>query len=69
MWSLRRQPRPGRILGDLGAAKQFEWTEELTHRLINCGYTEMLPPLVTTNLPITDLRSVVGDRVAPAWQR
>ncbi|MCJ0873301.1 ATP-binding protein [Streptomyces sp. AP-93] len=52
------------ILDDLGAAKQSEWTEELTYRLINRRYTEMLPTLITTNLPIAELRNAVGDRVA-----
>lgn len=52
------------ILDDLGAAKQSEWTEELTYRLINRRYTEMLPTLITTNLPTEELRSAVGDRVA-----
>lgn len=52
------------ILDDLGAAKQSEWTEELTYRLINRRYTEMLPTLITTNLPTAELRSAVGDRVA-----
>ncbi|AYV28997.1 DNA replication protein DnaC [Streptomyces sp. ADI95-16] len=52
------------ILDDLGAAKQSEWTEELTYRLINRRYTEMLPTLITTNLPTQALRDAVGDRVA-----
>ncbi|MFD9355404.1 ATP-binding protein [Streptomyces sp. NPDC060031] len=52
------------ILDDLGAAKQSEWTEELTYRLINRRYAEMLPTLITTNLPTEELRSAVGDRVA-----
>ncbi|HCA84137.1 MAG TPA: ATP-binding protein [Streptomyces sp.] len=52
------------ILDDLGAAKSSEWTEELTYRLINRRYNEMLPTLITTNLAISDLRGAVGDRVA-----
>ncbi|MFF4605862.1 ATP-binding protein [Streptomyces sp. NPDC001339] len=62
LWSLGRCPLL--ILDDLGAAKTSEWTEELTYRLINRRYNEMLPTLVTTNLPIAELRGAVGDRVA-----
>ncbi|MDT3395281.1 ATP-binding protein [Streptomyces sp. B1866] len=52
------------ILDDLGAAKTSEWTEEITYRLVNHRYNELLPTLITTNLPIRDLRQTVGDRVA-----
>lgn len=52
------------ILDDLGAAKQSEWTEEITYRLINRRYTDLLPTLLTTNLPTAALRDAVGDRVA-----
>nr|WP_228453016.1 ATP-binding protein [Streptomyces alkaliterrae] len=52
------------ILDDLGAAKQTEWTEEQTYRLIDRRYTSMLPTLITTNVPIPELRDVLGDRVA-----
>ncbi|MFE7114185.1 ATP-binding protein [Streptomyces sp. NPDC057654] len=62
LWSLGRCPLL--ILDDLGAAKTSEWTEELTYRLINRRYNEMLPTLVTTNMPIAELRGAVGDRVA-----
>lgn len=75
----RLRPRPGHdaerdlatlstcpllILDDLGAAKQSEWTEEITYRLINRRYTDLLPTLLTTNLPTAALRDAVGDRVA-----
>ncbi|MFG3255260.1 ATP-binding protein [Streptomyces sp. NPDC048172] len=52
------------IIDDLGAAKASEWTEEITMRLINRRYNEMLPTLVTTNLGMADLRAHIGDRVA-----
>lgn len=52
------------LLDDLGAAKQSPWTEELTYRLVNHRYNHLLPTLVTTNLPVADLREAVGDRVA-----
>ncbi|SCF99919.1 DNA replication protein DnaC [Streptomyces sp. DconLS] len=52
------------FLDDLGAAKTSEWTEELTYRLINHRYEQMLPTLITTNLPTEQLRVALGDRVA-----
>ncbi|MFD5319377.1 ATP-binding protein [Streptomyces sp. NPDC127098] len=52
------------LLDDLGAAKGSEWTEEVTYRVINHRYAEMLPTLVTCNLPIGQLRQAVGERVA-----
>ncbi|MGW1149023.1 ATP-binding protein, partial [Streptomyces sp. NPDC002454] len=52
------------IIDDLGAAKPSEWTEEITMRLMNRRYNEMLPTLVTTNLGMADLRAHVGDRAA-----
>ncbi|MFI0722094.1 ATP-binding protein [Streptomyces sp. NPDC021224] len=51
------------LLDDLGAAKTSEWVEEITYRLVNRRYNLMLPTLVTTNLPIADLRAHLGDRV------
>ena len=52
------------LLDDLGAAKQSQWTEELTYRLVNHRYNHLLPTLVTTNLPVADLREAIGDRTA-----
>jgi len=54
---------PVLLLDDLGAAKASEWVEEITYRLINRRYNLMLPTLITTNLPIADLRTQLGDRV------
>ncbi|TQF02037.1 ATP-binding protein [Kitasatospora acidiphila] len=51
------------ILDDLGAAKSSEFVEEQTYRLINRRYNHMLPTLITTNLPIKDLKTCLGDRV------
>ncbi|MYW49197.1 ATP-binding protein, partial [Streptomyces sp. SID161] len=44
------------LLDDIGAAKGSEWTEELTYRLINHRYEYLRPTLLTTNLPIPQLR-------------
>lgn len=62
LWPLARSPLL--LLDDLGAAKQSQWTEELTYRLVNHRYNHLLPTLVTTNLPVAELRDAVGDRVA-----
>jgi DNA replication protein DnaC len=51
------------LLDDLGAAKASEWVEEVTYRLVNRRYNHLLPTLITTNLPISDLRDYLGDRV------
>lgn len=59
-----RARSPLLLLDDLGAAKASEWTEELAYRLIDHRYVHELPTLITTNLPIADLRTAVGDRVA-----
>ncbi|MFI9201652.1 ATP-binding protein [Streptomyces sp. NPDC053048] len=64
-WMLRRIIRiPVLLLDDLGAAKSSEWTEELTYRLINQRSIHQLPTLITSNLPTSDLRAQIGDRVA-----
>ncbi|UWM47694.1 ATP-binding protein [Streptomyces carpaticus] len=52
------------ILDDLGAAKGSEWTEEITYRLVDHRYAHMLPTLITSNLPIAQLRHALGDRVS-----
>nr|WP_237405349.1 ATP-binding protein [Streptomyces sp. SN-593] len=62
LWALARCPLL--LLHDPGAAKQSPWTEELTYRLVNHRYNQLLPTLVTTNLPVAELRDAVGDRVA-----
>jgi DNA replication protein DnaC len=54
---------PVLILDDLGAAKASEWVEEQTYRLINRRYNLMLPTLITSNLPIRELKAYLGDRV------
>jgi DNA replication protein DnaC len=61
---LRLARSPLLLLDDLGAAKQSPWTEELTYRLVNHRYNQLLPTLITTNLPVAELRDAVGDRVA-----
>lgn len=52
------------IVDDLGAARHSEWTEEITMRLINRRYNELLPTVITSNLAPADLREQLGDRIA-----
>jgi DNA replication protein DnaC len=52
------------LLDDLGAAKNSEWTEEVTYRLIGHRYDAMTPTLITTNVEISDLRKNLSERVS-----
>lgn len=52
------------LLDDLGTAKHTEWVEEITYRLLNARYEAMKPSIFTTNIPLTQLREAVGDRIA-----
>ncbi|MEV5543089.1 ATP-binding protein [Saccharopolyspora shandongensis] len=52
------------VIDDLGAAKGSEWTEEVNYRLINHRYEHMLPTLITSNLPVSELKTALGDRVS-----
>jgi DNA replication protein DnaC len=52
------------LLDDIGAAKASEWTEETLYRLVNDRYEAMLPGLFTSNVPASELRAALGDRIA-----
>lgn len=52
------------FVDDLGAAKNTEWTEEITYRLINRRYENCRPCIFTTNAAAKELGAVVGDRIA-----
>lgn len=52
------------IVDDLGAAKGSEWVEEINYRLINHRYEHMLPTLITSNVPVSELAHALGDRAA-----
>ncbi len=49
---------------DLGAAKNSDWTEEVNYRLINHRYEHELPTLITSNVPVKELGTKLGARVA-----
>ncbi|MFJ9037921.1 ATP-binding protein [Streptomyces sp. NPDC102406] len=52
------------FVDDLAAAKLTEWTEEVTYRLINHRYEQCRPAIFTSNVPPTQLRDVLGERIA-----
>jgi DNA replication protein DnaC len=52
------------FVDDLGAAKLTEWTEEVTYRLINHRYEQCKPSIFTSNVPPSQLRDVLGERIA-----
>lgn len=56
------------FIDDLGAAKNTEWTEEITYRLINRRYEECRPCIFTTNAAAKELAAFVGDRIASRLQ-
>lgn len=52
------------LLDDLGTTKESAWTEEMTYRIVNHRYNQLLPTIVTTNHPPRDLPGMCGDRIA-----
>lgn len=52
------------LVDDIAAAKATEWTEEVTYRLVNWRYERLLPTILTSNVPPSDLKAALGDRVA-----
>lgn len=52
------------VVDDLGAAKGSEFTEEINYRLINHRYQAQMPTLITSNIPVRELGSALGERVA-----
>lgn len=52
------------FIDDLGAIKATEFVEEMTYRLINGRYEAMRPNIVTSNLPLMELKDAIGDRIA-----
>lgn len=52
------------LIDDVGVAKQSEWVEEVTYRVLNGRYEQMRPTVITSNLVLPDLKHALGDRVA-----
>ena len=51
------------LLDDLGAAKGSDWSESVIFRLVDRRYNRCLPTIYTTNIPMAQLKVVLGDRV------
>lgn len=52
------------ILDDVGSEKITDWVAEVFYIIINKRYTNSLPTMYTSNLPISDLADRIGDRTA-----
>lgn len=52
------------FIDDLGIAKNSEWVEDVTYRLINGRYEQMMPTIFTSNLAVAQLVEALGDRIA-----
>ena len=50
------------ILDDVGSEKLSDWVAETFYLIINKRYNQMLPTIITSNLPISDLKERIGDR-------
>jgi DNA replication protein DnaC len=50
------------FLDDLGAEKMTEWVAETFYLIVNRRYNEMLPTVITSNLPVAELAERIGDR-------
>lgn len=60
----RYREMPLLFIDDLGVAKNSEWVEDITYRLINGRYEDMRPSIFTSNLAVEQLREALGDRIA-----
>lgn len=52
------------LLDDLAAERGSEWTTEVLYRLLDHRYAWCLPTIITTNVPPTEVRERLGDRIA-----
>ncbi|WP_406325219.1 ATP-binding protein [Streptomyces niveus] len=52
------------LIDDLGAAKNSEWTEEVTYRIVNRRYEECRPSIFTTNVHPDHFTTTLGARIA-----
>ncbi|MGI6712734.1 MAG: ATP-binding protein [Bacillota bacterium] len=50
------------VLDDLGAHNFTEWTQNKIFSLINYRMNYNLPCIITTNIPISDMNEVIGNR-------
>ena len=52
------------IIDDLGAEKPSEWVEETIFKIIDKRYREVLPTIITSNLPLGEMSDRLGDRIS-----
>lgn len=52
------------LIDDLGAAKNTEWTEEVTYRIVNRRYEDCRPSIFTTNIHPDHFTTTLGARIA-----
>lgn len=52
------------LLDDLAAERESEWTAEILYRLLDYRYAWELPTVITSNVPPTEIRAKLGDRIA-----
>lgn len=52
------------FVDDLGLGKTSEFSEEAMYRLLDERYQARKPTIITTNLPMREFQTVVGDRIA-----
>lgn len=52
------------LIDDLAMAKDSEWFEETTYRLVSGRYNDQRPTIFTTNLMGGEIKAVLGDRIA-----
>jgi DNA replication protein DnaC len=51
------------LLDDVGAGEPTSWTEATTLRLVDARYAHVLPTIITSNVPVPQLRDRLGERV------
>lgn len=52
------------FLDDLGSARASGWTEEVMYRVIDGRYSERRPILAASNVPPSEMSTVLGSRIA-----
>jgi DNA replication protein DnaC len=52
------------VLDDIGTEKPSDWVKDTLFVLINYRYLQMLPTILTTNCPQSELAQRLGDRIA-----
>ena len=50
------------VFDDLGAEKTTDWVREQLFMIINSRYEDMLPTVITSNLPLKELEDKIGPR-------